>query len=95
MFFTINYRFDNLDSEYEDVIESRDIETIIKASIFGSFFLLPFISEPLSSYLGNEYVRESEVVVVVRKRRALLRSILYIMNLLGILLLPIGAIFIS
>ena len=76
-------------------MDGGDINAIVKASFWASLFLLPFLSEPLSSFFGDAYDIEADLVVVIKRRRAILRAILYVMTVLSTLMFPVGAIMIS
>jgi hypothetical protein len=95
MYFTITYRFEEEQTQFEDVMDGGDINAIVKASFWASLFLLPFLSEPLSGFFGDTYEVEADLVVVIKKRRSLMRAVLYLMTLLSTLMFPVGAIVIS
>ena len=95
VFFTASYRKGEEFTLYEDVLDGKDINTIVKIGLIGSILLLPFINEPLNAAASNALVQETEDTVVVSQRRGALRGFLCVSALVTTFMLPVWAIIAS
>ena len=85
VFFLYGYQIDSATSKYEDLIDSRDINMIIKVSSVTSLLMLPYLTEPLAAFFGDVLVTSSEGITTVQRRRSNARNVLYAFTLMSVL----------
>lgn len=73
VYFGTAYRANDV-NRHEEVLDQTDISRVLYVSVAGSFFLLPWLSEPISHLLSNklavtlnEETNQKDVNIVTRR----------------------------